>query len=583
MKNGKLLLLLVAVLCLSMVFASCDNSATGDTSEPVNETTAAENTPAVEQEEVEHEIRDYFVLDNGIDPVSFAEISKLNGEILEIDEENNLLSLLIKDLDNHNNVIETVKVYDLISGECIREDSITYPLYATGINAIELDVDIDYPIIRVSKTSYYEDGSEIKPYYDISYYFAKKDGMLITQLQNSVPSITNYSRTDFYNGLVAFEMGYNIYWINKNMEVVRTVDAVAANGYDVDIFNAEYQDYLYAWDDEEVQVFNKAGICSATYTIQHEGFLNVHILNDGNVLIQDLEFVDEFTPCDFTLTRSLKYALTSNVNRIVLNSYVMSCTDGSLKEVELDYVVDSLETAYEGRLGNNYFPFTLAANGQNQAIIYRVANGALSIWQEYVALGNDLEIKYSVKNTSVGADFYSAEVINSNLYKMTVYEAGVGQSYIFDLDGNKITPVTDYTDVTDTYIVTDNAIYDHKMNVVYDISGSAFAGNGFLTITSTNTIYMMKHNFSTGADEIYVFDNASKSPKLLADGIDTIFADCGEGYYVTFDVIENHYNVLSTEGKVILKAYEITDLEVCNGALIVETEFEGNTLTYVIK
>ena len=580
MKNGKLLLLLVAVLCLSMVFASCDTSATGDTSEPVSETTAVENAPAVEQEEVEHEIRDYFVIDNGIDSVSFAEISKLNGEILEIDDENNLISLVTKDLDNYNNVIETVKVYDILTGKCIREDSITYPLYASGEDFVELKVDIDYPIIRVSKISYYEDSYGLNPSYDISYYFAKENSEIIRSSSN-----TNYSKTNFYNGLVAIEMGDEVVWINRNMEVVRTVDAVAANGYDINVFNAEYQDYLYAWDDEAVQVFNKAGLCSAKYTIQHDGVLNVHVLNDGNVLIQDFEIVDEFTPCDFTWITNNSGPITySSVQRIVMKSYVMSCTDGSIKEVELDYIVESLETAYEGRLGNNYFPFALAGNGQNQAIIYRVANGSLSLWQEYVSLGNDLEIKYSVKNNCIGVDFTSAEVINSNLYAMDVYEAGVWHSYVFDLDGNKISPANYYSaDVTDTYIVTENAIYDHKMNVVYDISASDFADNGCYVISSTNTIYMFKYNFNTGANEIFVFDHASKSPKLLVDGINTIFETFGDGYYVTYDVNECHYNFVSTEGKTILKAYKIDDITVCNGAIVVETEFEGNTLTYIIK
>ncbi len=565
----------MAIMSLAVLFCACDLLPNDDTSEPTKETTAAESTPIIaEPEKVEHEIRDYFVIDNGIDKISFANISKLDGKIVEVDEENNLISVEIKDLDNHNNVIQTIKVYDITTGECIRSDSVTYPLYATGKDVIDFKVEIDYPIIRVSKTSYSEDGDDLKPQYEVNYYFAKKDGENVHSTKK-----TDYSKTYFSNGLVAFEMGEKVFWINRNMEVVRTVNAIAANGYYIDRFDAEYQDYLYAWNEEEIQVFNKAGFCSAKYNIGHDGFIKVHVLNDGNVLIQDFETVDAYTACDFVWSFNSK----SPAKRINMTSYVMSCTDGTLKEVELDFIVEDLETAYEGRLGNNSFPFALAGNGQNQAYIYRIANGKISLWQEYVSLGNDLEIKYSVKNSKIGAAFNTAEVINSNFYRMNVSEGGITQSYIFDLDGNVITASAEYTEITNTYIFSGAAIYDHKMNLIYDIYENGFISSSDLVDTSTNTIYMVKHNFNTGADEVYVFDHVTKSPKLLIGNAQDVM-DLGEGYYVTYDTENNEASVIATASKnVILKALQINDIRQCADAVIVETVFEGNTLVYIIK
>ncbi len=566
-------------MSLAVLFCSCDPVPAEETTTGTETGSAAENAPIAEPEEVEHEIRDYFVIENGIENVSLKGNEAYKGEVVDYDSEHNLIALLTKDLDNHNNVIKTVKVYDITTGECIFEESAACPLFATGEDLLEFNVNIDYPIIRVSTTSYSEDGfGGFEPYFNATYYFAKKDSGEIKTTDNN-----NYSRIDFYNGLVAFEMGDEIVWVNKNMEIVRTVNAIAANGYDVDVFNAEYQDYLYAWNDNEVQVFNKAGVCSAKYTIQHDGSLIAHVLNDGNVLIQDFEVVDAYTACDFVWTYNSD---TNNypAERINLTSYIMSCTDGTLKEVELDFIVENVETAYEGRLGNNNFPFALAGNGQNQAYIYRIANGSISLWQEYVSLGNDLAVKYSVKSTMIGAEFSTAEVVNANIYRMFVKENDVYNSYFFDLDGNVITAATTSYNVTDTYVVTNNGIYDHKMNSVYSFADNGFLSAYYLSDASTNTIYLTKHNFETGANEFFVFDHATKAPKLLADGVSKTLIDFGEGYYVINDNESNDTSIIDiASGKVILKALEITNIILCDNALVVETEFEGNTLVYVIK
>ena len=566
-------------MSLAVLFCSCDPVPAEETTTGTEADTAAENAPIAEPEEVEHEIRDYFVIENGIENVSLKGNEAYKGEVVDYDREHNLIALLTKDLDNHNNVIETVKVYDVTSGECIFEESSACLLFANGEDLVEFSVNIDYPIIRVSTTSYSEDGfGGFEPHFNATYYFAKKDSEEIKTTDND-----NYSRIDFYNGLVAFEMGDEIVWVNKNMEVVRTVNAVAANGYDVDVFKAEYQDYLYAWSDSEVQVFNKAGICSAKYTIQHKGSIMAHVLNDGNVLIQDFEVVDAYTACDFVWTYNGS-ASNTPAERINMTSYVMSCTDGTLKEVELDFIVEEVETAYEGRLGNNNFPFALAGNGQNQAYIYRISNGSISLWQEYVSLGNDLEVKYSVKSTKIGADFSTAEIVNANIYRMTVKENGVSNAYFFDLDGNAITAATTRYSITDTYVVTNNGIYDHKMNPIYSFAENGFLSAYYLTDASTNTIYLVKHNFETGADEFFVFDHATKAPKLLCDGVSKSLIDFGEGFYVVYDSENNDQSIIdATSGKVILKALDITNIVSLKNAYVVETEFEGNTLVYVIK
>jgi hypothetical protein len=136
---------------------------------------------------------------------------------------------------------------------------------------------------------------------------------------------------------------------------------------------------------------------------------------------------------------------------------------------------------------------------------------------------------------------------------MNVKEDGITNTYFFDLDGNVISAANTSSAITDTYVVTRNAIYDHEMKLIYNFMES----NYYFADPSTNTVYLVKYNFETGAKEIYTFDHATKAPKLLADGVKTTFTTMGEGYYVLYDVENNDYSLISAEnGTVILKALE---------------------------
>lgn len=580
MKKGKLLFLLIAVLSLALLLVACGNKA--EPEDPVEPTDSVESSDqdGEKQQEVKHEMHDYF--DFGEENAKvFTKVTQLKGEIVSRDDKNNLIALKTQDLNVKNEVIDTVVVYNYVTDEEIAKYEVSNLLKADkeDIKA-ELDVMIDYPIIQVTKTSYSEDSLE--EVYDISYYFAKKDGELIRQTNKP-----NYEKYEFENGLVAIDMGDEMVWIDRNMEIVRTAASVAANGYNIDIYNAEYQGYLYTWTEESLQIFNLDGLCSGEYKIEHQGLLNVHVLDNGKVLIQDIEMVDAYTECDFKI---------SNMP-CVMTSYVMNYVDGTMEEVALDYIVDDLGTRYGERYGNgNDFPFALAAGRENQAMIYRIANGAVATDPEYVVLSNDLKIEYTVKNTTEGRDYYSATLLNDKLYAMNVYAGGTYQGYIFDLDGNAIAPVSreSWDDmsgewtiterVTDQYIVTDNAIYDYNMNVVFDNSDGTFSD--VEVDENLDRIYFQKHNFKTGAEEIYLFDEATKTPVLWNDGLEEVFAGAYYGGYMTIDLEEGIKNFYNAQDQLLLKTHfniipqNLNDAE---DAMVVAAEFNGDAIVFIIK
>ena len=579
MKNGKLLFLLAAILSLTLLFAACDNGAEPDqtaqgTDAGTNEAGSASETtePATsegaqetetEQVAIDHEIRDYLVLDvDGADPLS--EITRLDGEVTAFDEENGLLTLKTTDLDRYNNVVETYKVYDVNTGEVIFEQSVSNLYQGLAKDRKTLSVTVKYPTICVSEGYYSVDDDSVMKY-NVKLLAAKKGGDVLYEATALVADeVANYSVREYQNGLVKVTLGSQTSWMDRDMKVIRSVPAIAENGYSGS-FNAEYQGYLYAWNSTMLKVFNRAGLCSGEYYLEHEGKLNVKVLDNGNVLIQDAEIVDEYTPCSFVID-NVRYAV---------KSYVMNFVTGETKEVALDFIVSSIETAYadEYVTSNGRFPFELAVGRDNQAYIYRFANGVVAPVSEYVVMNNDLQIEYTVKNDTAGVTFVNAGVINSNYYYATVKSGAVEQKCVFDLDGNAVGVVNG--DVADGFIVTDNKILDFKLNVVLDL-----AANGYDAQVKGDTIYLTKYNYVSGATETFVFDG--KAPVLIANGVDLIVIGSFDGYYFAIDK-DYTFTLYAVGGEAILVSRQIDDFVEFEGGLIFSGEFNGESIVYVVK
>lgn len=590
MKKRRFLILLAAILSITMILAACEETSDGtgsSTSAASSETdsgtqsgssqeSASESGTGGDAEESstegvldDHEIRDYFVFEDWqiTDDDIYSTVSRIDGEVIDYDWDNNLLAVKTLDLDNFNNVVETIKVYDLTTMEVINEQTVTNEYNADVKDTVRLSVELAYPVIRVERASYSE-GSINGTVYDVSYYFAKKDGGLIAHTNKE-----NFDISYFDNGLVAVDMGDTTFWIDAGMNIVRTVDSIAANGYDIDEFNCEYKGYLYAWDYESLQIFNRSGMCCATYNIAHDGEINVHVLDNGNVLIQDLEYVDQYTRCDFVLEDC----------RIVVKSYVMNFINGELNEVDLNFIVDRISTAYEeAQREYSHLPFDLADGHDNQVFIFRFANGTIARYPEYAVMTNDLEIEYSLKNETEGVDMYSAYMIDANHYCADIYTAGYRQTYLFDLDGNIITIFNDDNMyVFGDKIVDRNGVYDMKMNVLYDFDAEGYSFYGYLG----GDMLLGKFNFEKNAYETYKFNVAKLTPELLADGVNVEM-----GYHVTYNIYVLYdyrtdecifYNLNGEE--ILRTGYHYFDVETVRDAAVIQIEFEGNSVLYVIS
>ncbi len=572
MKKGKLLLLLALILCLSVFVVACAKDGDGtDTG-----TDTAGTQVEAEPQQVKHEMHDYLVYVDD-DVPTFTTAQQLEGELVDYDTEHDMAVMKTKDVDVKGNLIETYKVYDLVSGEVIFQKENTALYYSSNIPDGEtkttLSVEIQYPVIRAMVTSERGGSALAGKTYKASFYEAKKDGELIYESTDS----TLNSNADMRGNLYAVTLGDKLFWIDKNMDVLRQVEAIHTNGYDTDNFSAEHNGYLYSYNNTEgginprktLQIFDRDGLCALTYTADDKSFINCYVLNDGNVLVQQNTLVDIHTEYDY-----IAYGYP-----MVYTTYIVNAKTGEMKEIEFEYVIRELESAYTEDARDVDRIFTLAEGRQNKAVVVKVANKMLATTASYVVLDNDMKVEYVVNNGTQYTRFeIDLKAMNPNLYSVDVADGDSSIGKVFDLDGSFVCYDTGNA-VTDRYVVGDSVIYDHKMNKLYDAQENKFE----IIATIDEMVFLEKINFVSGATEIYVFDVNKKTPVLLTDGINTEIEAVYDSYYILKDNKTETYTLYSADGTLVLTSAYHIDIRSCENVLIAVTEFNGKDVAYVIK
>jgi hypothetical protein len=569
-----------------MVLAACEGAATDDKapetlSSGTDATTATESLPTESETETEelnldHEMLDYFELTWFESQGLSGEVSRYEGVIPSydgsFDMDHDLVVIKTQDLDNLNVVTDTYTVYDVAKDEKIFESSISNLLYEHDEKYVDMKVRIFYPVICVETHNYVETSRGEYVYESEYTYYLVTD----TDTPLCVTRSAEFETVECGNGLVMLTLGGNVFFVDRHNEIVRTVDAIVANGYAIpeNTIFGEYQGYIYALDTtqgNEIRVYNREGVCSAIYTRNGPGSLNAHILNNGNVLIQDIAITDSpYGEYDFVI----------GGDYCTVTTYIMSLTDGELVEVDVDFVVDRMGTAYEQTFGYSEMPFRLKVGRENQAFIYRFAGGKLAYEPEYVCMTSDAVIEYTVKNETVGVNLEYAYMVSETLYAAPVKTMGSSQYYLFDLDGNKIAPYSGTN--TEKYFITNEAIYTTTLKLVYDFAAEGYT---FEEIDWTcDAIFLSKMNFETGYIEHYVFDAEKREPVLLTDD-KHVSIDYFVGLYWTYDAETGIITLNNTvTGEVLVEATAFDNSVVyTQSTVIVSPIFEDENIIYIIK
>lgn len=593
MKKSKLLILLGAVLIVAIAacvvciiifnpnntdsdpietseIASESAVESGSESESTTEETV-ETDVSDEQKYADHEMHSYFDLSVKEEATPVLLDSKIDGEQRAVDTKNSLMVVVKKTVDALDIEETVVKVYDLLTGEVIREDSVKSPYgLSASDGVVTIDVTLHYPVIRVEKTTYTKAdvGEDVKPQKEISYYVAEKDGELIyTTADDSIAKFT------YDNGLVCVLMGDKYVWIDRDMNVIRSVDAILTNyNYIVEptLFQSEYKGYLYSYDYSKLMVFNHAGLVCAQYaTSDKTASINCLVLDNGNVLVQETTIVGAYGSCDFVISGT----------RFDIKSMIVDHVTGAITDVDLDYLVFNLETEYEQE-GTD--PDLKLANGSdNLAVIYKIANGAISDYASLCVLNNACEIVYTVENDTFGVDFSEGiEYIGREKYVVKMTSNGNAWRAIFDIGGNFICVYhDDFTQMTDDYIVNNTTINSYEMGLVYD-----FAADGYELVTVMgNDVYLKKTNYESGRVEIYRYAGRGKVELVMSD-LEGEYYHVDEDYYILYNEKTEAYTVYNTAGEEIIVSHErLTPYDAGNDITLFSTAFNGEPIVYVVK
>ena len=357
-------------------------------------------------------------------------------------------------------------------------------------------------------------------------------------------------------------------WIDGDLNIIRTVPAITENGYAAN-FHGEYMGCLYTLNSDCVRVFNRQGLCSAEYLLKDvvNCELNSFILDNGNVLIHEFTYVKDYEAYDFAI----------DGDRYTVKSFVLDFDEGTLTEVDLDFIVSDLQTAY-GDNDDEGFGMKLAIGLDNQAYIHRFANGNINTYPEYVVLSNDLEVEYTLQNSTLGVDMSTLSVIDNYHYSAYV-DAGVGAGYyVFDLDGNLVAYDVDGY-LTGGYQRVGNYFYNGAGELVFDATAENYAVCGF----AEHMVFLYRINTATGGYEYFLYNLQTKKMVQLCDGVDTKIWDWGRGFYTVRDVNTSVCTVYTLDGTALLVSAEDCFVSVYDDIYLIQTYFDGERILYVVK
>ncbi|MBQ7363149.1 MAG: hypothetical protein IJW48_01725 [Clostridia bacterium] len=534
------------------------------------------------------------------DDPSFTEPVEVEGEIIDVNEEYNLVAFETRSLGTDGYSRRTVKVIDVSDENRVvftREQS--FSADSTG-KEDEINLD-DYPVIKVTSHSFqgYDDGyPEYKDYY--SYYLIQKNGEA-RSLKNSTDKDELY--VEQINNVWLVEDGETLYWVNKNLAVMREMPLAVAETYrgsnyeSYFRFEAEYNDYLYTWEfdadnlSQVVVVYDPNGIACAKYAFPTGMYLGnpfVSVLDNGNVIIQEQTVAEDGEAYDYVYG----YGPTSyNVDVV---TKVMNYQTGEVTEVEFDYLVSFTSSRYE--MEQQTYPEIYLAEGyNNMAIVTAIEDGTLGRNMTIVVISNELEIQWKLENEHltlptmiyVGEDGYIAEAVVD----------GATRTCRFTWDGElvHVFPANfDYERMTSDVYVTDSGVYTLDGELVFDIENSDFYNAGVYIVGEC--IYFTRENDLKLGEwndyyeeyeefvEFYKLNLETGEAELIADGEETFCEPFTEdGALGVINEKKGTITVYNAAGEIVLvtKGEDIVETYTSEGAFIIEVEVGDEHKFYV--
>ena len=435
------------------------------------------------------------------DPVytGAVEVTNISGMV---SDKGNILVYLH---DINDSGTQTYKVYNIDTGNIIfTKDIGSSDPYSVDINVVRFGKQ-DLLTVRA------ESNHELE---SISLY--DQNGAVIAT------SKTETQLETICNELIVF--GDAVYSLGKNgFEKLSDLDGslrAFPSTRDVDAMHISKK-YVYAVDGYDVTVYTKKGEFVYGYTAPSYAIgATTMVLDNGKILVQYLNEI---------IGDSDKFDLIKNNQKYDLVTLIIDPANGKIKSKNVDFLINGLTSSYEmDLLGNTAFKKDF--NG-NIAIISPIEKGGYTdtTTGELVELYNDLKIRASFSDI---LDYNPAlgefELVRDGV--LALYDNYDNLVFIKKNGKTLATFKGDTVYYSENFIVTENAIYDYGMKLLYEIKK-----NGYEFVSISDTFVILRkdneyYRFTSGMTELARIDNTLTGDKYEGAAIGMYCVKRGEEY-----------------------------------------------------
>ncbi len=522
MKKSRWMMLLAALICLSMLFASCGSGVTDAPDEETPNGPADSNggkTPGDDDPTVDDGPGNETVIYRAITDEWSKYLAYKAPEV----ESAKTATLLAKDngdnwrVERHGTFLRQTKlvnentteaptyreyttcVYSVITGEAVT-DEYRYLVYNDATRP-ELSYSFDYSDaiveVRTATLTEVEGGAE-EYVYTYDYYTHDGEKLNETALEESSFDWT-------WNGDYCYTYVEDTCYISEDGVIIKTY----ANGKEVQPigFDVVCGDFGYISDGGIYSIFDLNGklltsyVASGAYTNY-----NYDYLSNGNMLFR---YVRE---CNAEESR---YTVEDEYGEKWLYSYVIvDAATGTAKEIPVEFVIDRMVTKAQDMSTN------LTLKGDYQyAEITKIKDGSLEATSIPVILDNNLKIVAELPLILKNQTSF-VEAISQSFWIVAVDVFGTRCYYSVDLSTGKVAL---YYDMRETYtyravdggFLYDKVLYNDLMVQLLDLSeatGIEAFGNGKLLVTTSVGDTVQK--------KLVYIENGQVKSTVLCDGND---------------------------------------------------------------
>ncbi len=304
-------------------------------------------------------------------------------------------------------------------------------------------------------------------------------------------------------------------------------------------------DYFYSMSVDSIRVYDRSFNGTTVWTApSYAEETEFYVLNNGDVLIQySYEMDHDSSDYDYYMDDN-NDGITEKMDLVTL---VLSAKDGSVKDVNMEYIVRHILVSnklYDENDDNNIFNDKF----DNIAMVYPIVDEKIDISManaDYMLMSNKGKIGKSLK--MVDNQIASIpEKIGDDLYRVsTLY----GEALI-NGNGKILQQMNNSLSIVGGYFIGNRAIYDLELNEVYDLKEN----KATVIKTLDNTVFVRAEEDTKytiialcGGEQktVYTYDSAAEN-NLTFEFVEE--ADC----YVIHNTQSGDYQYYNAEGTLLV-------------------------------